>query len=62
MVRPGGMGSPRGSDGRSDGRSGDRGGFNGQRNFSRQNDGLNPHRQRGGLFLPGGLKHLLSMI
>ena len=40
------MESPRGSEGRSS----DRGGFNGQRNSSRQNDGLNPHRQRG--FVP----------
>ena len=40
----GGLGSPRGSDGR----FGIRGGFNGQRN--RQNDGLNPNRQRG--FVP----------
>ena len=45
MSRPGGgMGSP-------GGRNGDRGGiYYGQRSSNRQNDGLNPNRQRG--FVP----------
>ena len=39
-----------GSAGGSDGRFGNRGVFNGQRHGNRQNDGLNPNRQRG--FVP----------